>query len=79
MPMKAGFPPIVTDDRGLYDQLKAYLKEEQPEDLKSLNFMTTAFCLYISFTAWKLYWIVLLENVSGLNPAAIWLLSLQRL
>ena len=46
---------------------------------KSLNFMTTAFCLYISFTAWKLYWIVLLENVSGLNPAAIWLLSLQRL
>ena len=59
---EAGFPLIVTDDRGLYDQLKAYLKEEQPEDLEKLEFMTTAFCLYISFTAWKLYWIVLLET-----------------
>lgn len=29
---------IVTDDRGLYDQLKAYLKEEQPEDLEKLEF-----------------------------------------
>ena len=64
---------IVTDDRGLYDQLKAYLKEEQPEDLEKLEFYDDSLLLYISFTAWKLYWIVLLENVSGLNPAAIWL------
>ena len=53
---------IVTDDRGLYDQLKAYLKEEQPEDLEKLEFYDNSLRLYISFTAWKLYWIVLLEK-----------------
>ena len=38
---------IVTDDRGLYDQLKAYLKEEQPEDLEKLEFYDDSLSAFI--------------------------------